>query len=162
VGQRQAPDRDRDEIDALPEGSRIRKAAAQALVQARPGHMEGHNTTAQWRGAAHALKRTLKRYKLPARCGFVRAGRRAAHQPPFWCARIFQGRRAAIRDSYRRKAHHVGFRTTRPSRQVPFHGKTAHGAVAPWEGKDALEQSSSEHRLRQAAEHLSRLIAAIA
>ena len=133
------------EIDALPEGSQDPLSfPRKPLVQGAPGHMEGHNTHgAVAVAAAYALKQTMERYKLPGTIAlsFGPAEEQLISRPFLVRAGYFKDADAAI-------LIHIGdnMRTTfglrnyaAISAKFTFHGKTAHGAVAPWEGKDALD-----------------------
>lgn len=133
------------EIDALPEGSQDPLSMPRKpLVQGAPGHMEGHNTHgAVAVAAAYALKRTMEQYKLPGTIAisFGPAEEQLISRPFLVRAGYFKDADAAI-------LVHIGdnMRTTYGYRnyaaisaKFTFHGKTAHGAVAPWEGRDALD-----------------------
>ena len=133
------------EIDALPEGSQDpRSFPRKPLVAGAPGHMEGHNTHgAVAIAAAHALKQTMERYNLPGTVAlsFGPAEEQLISRPFLVRAGYFKDADAAI-------LVHIGdnMRTTYGYRnyaaisaKFTFHGKTAHGAVAPWEGRDALD-----------------------
>src|SRR4051812_12177625 len=133
------------EIDALPEGSQDPQSMPRKpLVKGAPGHMEGHNTHgAVAIAAAHALKRTMERYKLPGTVAlsFGPAEEQLISRPFLVRAGYFKDADAAI-------LIHIGdnMRTTfgyrnyaAISAKFTFHGKTAHGAVSPWEGRDALD-----------------------
>jgi aminobenzoyl-glutamate utilization protein B len=133
------------EIDALPEGSQDPQSMPRKpLVAGAPGHMEGHNTHgAVAVAAAHALKRTMERYKLPGTVAisFGPAEEQLISRPFLVRAGYFKDADAAILihigDNMRTT---FGFRNYAAiSAKFTFHGKTAHGAVAPWEGKDALD-----------------------
>ena len=133
------------EIDALPEGSQDPASfPRKPLVAGAPGHMEGHNVHgAVAVAAAHALKKTMERYKLPGTVAisFGPAEEQLISRPFLVRAGYFKDADAAI-------LVHIGdnMRTTfglrnyaAISAKFTFHGKTAHGAVAPWEGRDALD-----------------------
>ncbi len=133
------------EIDALPEGSQDPKSMPRKpLVQGAPGHMEGHNTHgAVAVAAAHALKLTMERYKIPGTVAisFGPAEEQLISRPFLVRAGYFKDADAAvlihIGDNMRTT---FGFRNYAAiSAKFTFHGKTAHGAVAPWEGRDALD-----------------------
>jgi aminobenzoyl-glutamate utilization protein B len=133
------------EIDALPEGSQAPDSMPRKpLVPGAPGHMEGHNTHgAVAVAAAYALKRTMERYNLPGTVAvsFGPAEEQLISRPFLVRAGYFKDVDAAILihigDNMRTT---FGFRNYAAiSAKFTFHGKTAHGAVAPWEGKDALD-----------------------
>ncbi len=133
------------EIDALPEGSQTPGSIERKpLIKGAPGHMEGHNTHgAVAIGAAHALKRVMERYKLPGTVAisFGPAEEQLVSRPFLVRAGLFKDADAAI-------LIHIGenFSTgygllnyAAISAKFTFHGKTAHGAVNPWEGRDAVD-----------------------
>ncbi len=133
------------EIDALPEGSQTPGSIQRKpLVPGAPGHMEGHNTHgAVVVGAAHAIKRTMERYKLPGTIAlsFGPAEEQLISRPFLVRAGYFKDADAAI-------LIHIGDSLgtgfglqnyAAISAKFTFHGKTAHAAVAPWEGRDALD-----------------------
>src|SRR3954469_24161903 len=133
------------EIDALPEGSQTPGSIERKpLVKGAPGHMEGHNTHgAVAVGAAYAVKRVMERYKLPGTISisFGPAEEQLVSRPFLVRAGLFKDADAAI-------LIHIGenFSTgyglqnyAAISAKFTFHGKTAHGAVNPWEGRDAVD-----------------------
>src|SRR5262249_5281738 len=133
------------EIDALPEGSQTPGSIPRKpLVPGAPGHMEGHNTHGGVAvGAAHAIKRTMERYNLPGTVvlSFGPAEEQLVSRPFLVRAGYFKDVDAAI-------LIHIGDNLGTAvglqnyaaiSAKFTFHGRTAHGAVAPWEGKDALD-----------------------
>ncbi len=133
------------EIDALPEGSQDPNSfPRKPLVAGAPGHMEGHNVHGSVAvAAAFALKQTMERYKLPGTVAlsFGPAEEQLISRPFLVRAGYFKDADAAI-------LVHIGdnMRTTfglrnyaAISAKFTFHGKTAHGAVAPWDGRDALD-----------------------
>ncbi|HKA43852.1 MAG TPA: amidohydrolase [Burkholderiales bacterium] len=133
------------EIDALPEGSQTPGSIPRKpLVSGAPGHMEGHNTHGGVAvGAAYALKRTMERYNLPGTVvlSFGPAEEQLISRPFLVRAGYFKDVDAAVLihlgDSL---GTAVGLQNYAAiSAKFTFHGRTAHGAVAPWEGKDALD-----------------------
>lgn len=133
------------EMDALPEGSQTPMSIERKpLVKGAPGHMEGHNTHgAVAVGAAYALKRVMERYKLPGTIAisFGPAEEQLVSRPFLVRAGLFKDADAAI-------LLHIGenFATgsgllnyAAISAKFTFHGKTAHGAVNPWDGRDAVD-----------------------
>ncbi len=133
------------EIDALPEGSQTPGSIARKpLVQGAPGHMEGHNTHgAVAIGAAHAVKQVMERYRLPGTVAisFGPAEEQLVSRPFLVRAGLFKDADAAI-------LIHIGdnFGTgygllnyAAISAKFTFHGRTAHGAINPWEGRDAVD-----------------------
>src|SRR6266571_5250597 len=114
------------------------------LVQGAPGHMEGHNTHgAVAVGAAYAIKQLMQRYKIPGTVAlsFGPAEEQLVSRPFLVRSGLFKDTDAAI-------LIHIGdnFSTgygilnyAAISAKFTFHGKTAHGAVNPWEGRDAVD-----------------------
>jgi len=133
------------EIDALPEGSQDPHSfPRKPMVAGAPGHMEGHNVHgAVAVAAAHALKQTMERYNLPGTVAisFGPAEEQLISRPFLVRAGYFKDADAAIlvhiADNMRTTFGYRNYAAI--SAKFTFHGKTAHGAVAPWEGKDALD-----------------------
>ncbi len=133
------------EIDALPGGSqKPMDFEHHPLVPGAPGHMEGHNThgglTA---GAAFAVKETMQRYNIP---GTVSISLGPAEEELI--SRPYIVRAGYFKDVDAIIYVHIGdqFATgyglanyASISADFTFHGKTAHGAVDPWDAKDALD-----------------------
>jgi aminobenzoyl-glutamate utilization protein B len=133
------------EIDALPGGSQTPDVFThKPLVDGAPGHMEGHNTHAGVASAAaFAIKETLEKYHLP--------GTIAVHMGPAeeeLGSRPFVVRAGYFKDVDAAVYLHIGDNFTTGaglqnyaaiSTRFTFHGKTAHGAVDPWDGKNALD-----------------------
>src|SRR3954469_21116382 len=133
------------EIDALPEGSQTPGSIPRKpMIPGAPGHMEGHNTHgAVAVAAAYALKKTMERYKLP---GTIALSFGPAEEQLI--SRPFLVREGYLKDADAAILVHIGDSLATGyglqnyaaiSAKFTFHGKTAHGAVAPWEGKDALD-----------------------
>ncbi len=133
------------EIDALPGGSQTPgEFTHKPLVAGAPGHMEGHNTHGGVAtAAAFAVKQVLERYHLPGTVAvnFGPAEEEIASRPFIVRAGYFKDVDAAI-------YLHIGDNFTTGwglqnyaaiSSKFTFHGKTAHAAVDPWDGKDALD-----------------------
>jgi len=133
------------EVDALPGGSQTPdEFTHKPLVAGAPGHMEGHNTHAGVAtAAAFAVKRTMEKYHLPGTVAvnFGPAEEALGSRPFIVRAGSFKDVDAAI-------YVHIGenFNTgwglqnyAAISTRFTFHGKTAHGAVDPWDGKNALD-----------------------
>ncbi|HEY8579690.1 MAG TPA: amidohydrolase, partial [Beijerinckiaceae bacterium] len=133
------------EMDALPEGSQTPMSIPRKpLVEGAPGHMEGHNTHAGVAlGALFALKKVMEEQKLP--------GTLALSLGPTeeqLASRPFLVRAGYLKDVDAAIVLHIGDNFTigwglqnyAPiSATFTFHGKTAHGAVNPWDGKDAVD-----------------------
>jgi aminobenzoyl-glutamate utilization protein B len=133
------------EVDALPGGSQTPlDFEHHPLVPGAPGHMEGHNTHGGVATtAAFAVKQTMERYHLP--------GTVAVHFGPAEEAlgsRPFVVRAGYFKDVDAAIYLHIGenFATgwglqnyAAIGTKFTFHGKTAHGAIDPWDGKNALD-----------------------
>src|SRR3954470_905743 len=133
------------EIDALPEGSQTPGSIPRKpLIPGAPGHMEGHNTHgAVAAGAAYAVKRTMERYNIP---GTVAVSFGPAEEQLI--SRPFLVREGYFKDADAAILIHIGDNLATGfglqnyaaiSARFTFHGKSAHGAVAPWDAKDALD-----------------------
>ena len=133
------------EVDALPEGSQTPGSIERKpLIPGAPGHMEGHNTHAGVAvGAAVALKQTMERYKIPGTVAvsFGPAEEQLVSRPFLVRAGLFRDADAAI-------LVHIGsnlgtgyglMNYAAISATFTFRGKTAHGAVDPWNGRDAVD-----------------------
>src|ERR1700722_10678352 len=133
------------EIDALPGGSQTPlEFARKPLVAGAPGHMEGHNTHGGVASAAaFAVKQTMMRYNIPGSViiSLGPAEEQIISRPYIVRAGYFKDVDAII-------YLHIGdqFATgyglanyASISADFSFHGKTAHGAVDPWDAKDALD-----------------------
>jgi aminobenzoyl-glutamate utilization protein B len=133
------------EIDALPEGSQTPGSIARKpLVAGAPGHMEGHNTHGGVAtGAAFAVKTIMERDKLPGTIivSFGPAEEQLISRPFLVRAGYFKDVDAAL-------IIHIGDNLDTGyglqnyaaiSAKFTFHGKTAHGANNPWDGKDAVD-----------------------
>jgi aminobenzoyl-glutamate utilization protein B len=133
------------EIDALPGGSQTPgDFTHKPLVAGAPGHMEGHNTHgAVATAAAYAVRQTMERYHLPGTVAvnFGPAEEEIASRPFIVRAGYFKDVDAVI-------YLHIGYNFetgsglqnySAISTKFTFHGKTAHAAVDPWDGKDALD-----------------------
>jgi aminobenzoyl-glutamate utilization protein B len=113
-------------------------------IDGAPGHMEGHNTHgAVATAAAFAVKQVMDRDHLPGTVGinFGPAEEEIASRPFIVRAGSFKDVDAVI-------YLHIGDNFTTGwgiqnyaaiSEKFAFHGKTAHAAVDPWDGKDALD-----------------------
>ena len=114
------------------------------MVQDAPGHMEGHNTHGGVASmAAFAVKQVMQRYNLPGTVAisFGPAEEQLASRPFIVRAGYFKDVDAIIylhiRDSL---ATGYGVQNYAAISSIfTFHGKTAHGAVNPWDGKDAVD-----------------------
>jgi aminobenzoyl-glutamate utilization protein B len=133
------------EIDALPGGSQTPGSIERKpLVVGGPGHMEGHNTHAGVSiGAAYAVKLVMQRYNIP---GSVAISLGPAEEQ--LVSRPYLVRAGLFKDADVAVLLHIGDNLSTSygltsyaaiSAKFNFHGKTAHGAVNPWDGKDAVD-----------------------
>ena len=133
------------EIDALPGGSQTPgEFARKPMVQDGPGHMEGHNTHGGVAAmAAFAVKQVMARHSIPGTVAlsFGPAEEQLASRPFLVREGYFKDVDAIIY-LHIRDTLNTGFGVgnyAAISSVFTFHGKTAHAAVAPWEGKDAVD-----------------------
>src|SRR5215472_15901871 len=133
------------EVDALPGGSQTPGTnERKPLVKNGPGHMEGHNTHGGVAAmAAFAVKTVMQRHNIPGTVAisFGPAEEQIASRPFIVRAGYFKDVDAIIylhiRDSL---ATGYGLQNYAAISAIfTFHGKTAHGAVNPWDGKDAVD-----------------------
>ncbi len=133
------------EMDALPEGSQTPGSIPRKpLVEGAPGHMEGHNVMAAVAvGAAHAVKKTMEQHKMP---GTIVISIGPAEEQ-------LMSRPYLVRDGYFKDVdaavltHIADSSATGHGLQnyaligakFTFKGRTAHGGVNPWDGKDAVD-----------------------
>ena len=133
------------EYDAIASGSQVAGATEHKPVAVGgPGHAEGHNTNAAlWIGSAYALKQTIDQYHLQ---GTIKLFSAPAEEQGI-------SRPYFVRDGYFKDVDvafhaHVGsdLSTSYGPRQYAvmsveyeFSGKTAHAAVSPWTGLNALD-----------------------
>jgi aminobenzoyl-glutamate utilization protein B len=133
------------EVDALQEGSQTPNVFDhKPLVDGAPGHMEGHNTHGGVATtAAFAVKEAMQRMNIPGTVvvSFGPAEEQILSRPFLVRAGYFKGVDAAI-------ILHIGDNSSTGyglqnyaaiSSKFTFHGRTAHGAVNPWDGKDAVD-----------------------
>jgi aminobenzoyl-glutamate utilization protein B len=133
------------EIDALPGGSQTPDVMEhKPVVAGAPGHMEGHNTHgAVATAAAFAVKQVMEKYKLPGSVAisFGPSEETLISRPYIVRAGYFKDADAAL-------YLHIGYDLATGyglanyaaiSSTFTFHGKTAHAAVDPWDGKDAVD-----------------------
>jgi aminobenzoyl-glutamate utilization protein B len=133
------------EIDALPGGSQAPlNIDHKPLVNGAPGHMEGHNTHAGVAiGAAYAVKQAMQRFNIPGSIAisFGPAEEQIVSRPFLVRAGLFGNADVAlllhIQDSLAAGYGLMNYAAI--SAKFDFHGKTAHGAVDPWNGKDAVD-----------------------
>ena len=133
------------EIDALPGGSQTPGTyERKPMVKDGPGHMEGHNTHGGVASAAaFAVKQVMQRHNLPGTVAisFGPAEEQLGSRPFIVRAGYFKDVDAIIylhiQDTL---ATGYGVQNYAAISSIfTFHGKTAHGAVNPWDGKDAVD-----------------------
>jgi aminobenzoyl-glutamate utilization protein B len=133
------------EMDALPNGSQTPVSIERKpLIKGAPGHMEGHNThPAIAVGAAYAVKQAMERYGIPGSVAISLgpAEEQIISRPYLVRAGQFKDADVAIllhiADNF---SAGVGFQNYAAiSAKFTFHGKQAHGAINPWDGKDAVD-----------------------
>jgi aminobenzoyl-glutamate utilization protein B len=133
------------EIDALPGGSQAPlNIDHKPLVTGAPGHMEGHNTHAGVAiGAAYAVKQAMQRFNIPGSVAisFGPAEEQIVSRPFLVRAGLFGNADVAILlhigDTFAAGYGLMNYAAI--SSKFTFHGKSAHGAVDPWNGKDAVD-----------------------
>jgi aminobenzoyl-glutamate utilization protein B len=133
------------EIDALPGGSQAPLSIDhKPLVNGAPGHMEGHNTHAGVViGAAYAVKQAMQRFNIPGSVAisFGPAEEQIVSRPFLVRAGLYGNADVAlllhIGDSLAAGYGLMNYAAI--SAKFDFHGKSAHGAVDPWNGKDAVD-----------------------
>ena len=133
------------EMDALPEGSQTPGSIPRKpLVEGAPGHMEGHNVMgAVGVGAAFAVKKAMEQFKIP---GTIVLSIGPAEEQ-------LMSRPYLVRDGYFKDVDaailtHVADGSATGyglqnyaliGAKFTFKGRTAHGGVNPWDGKDAVD-----------------------
>ncbi len=133
------------EVDALQEGSQTPNVFDhKPLIDGAPGHMEGHNTHGGVATtAAFAVKEAMQRFNIPGTVvvSFGPAEEQVLSRPFLVRAGYFKDVDAAI-------ILHIGDNSSTGyglqnyaaiSSKFTFHGRTAHGAINPWDGKDAVD-----------------------
>lgn len=133
------------EVDALPGGSQAAGTwERKPLVKGGPGHMEGHSTHGGVASAAaFAVKQVMQRFNIPGTVAisFGPAEEQLASRPFLVRAGYFKDVDAIIylhiQDSFGTGYGVQNYAAI--SSIFTFHGKTAHGAVNPWDGKDAVD-----------------------
>src|SRR3989441_1537926 len=133
------------EVDALPEGSQTPGVIdRKPLVEGAPGHMEGHNTMgAVAVGAAFAVKRAMEQFNIP---GSIAISLGPAEEQVM--SRPYLVRDGQYRDVDAAIILHIGDNLGTGyglqnyaliGAKFTFTGKTAHGSVNPWDGRDAVD-----------------------
>jgi aminobenzoyl-glutamate utilization protein B len=133
------------EMDALPGGSQTPGSIERKpLIPGAPGHMEGHNTHPGVAiGAAYAVKQAMQRHNIQ---GSIAISLGPAEEQII--SRPYLVRAGLFKDSDIAILLHIGdnfaagyglINYAAISAKFTFHGKTAHGAINPWDGKDAVD-----------------------
>jgi len=133
------------EMDSLPEGSQTPGSIPRKpLVEGAPGHMEGHNVMAAVAvGTAHVVKKAMEQFKIP---GTIVVSIGPAEEQ-------LMSRPYLVRDGYFKDVDaaiitHIGdtlgtsyglLNDALIGAKFNFKGRTAHGGVNPWDGKDAVD-----------------------
>jgi aminobenzoyl-glutamate utilization protein B len=134
------------EGDALPNCSQMPGVVEEKPIVAggAPGHAEGHNTNmAVMIGGAVAAKNAMEKEKIPGtiKVYFAPAEEQGIPRPYFLRDGYFDGVDAVFHP-------HVMAEFSAPygilqyaviSVEFIFHGKSVHSAIAPWEGRNALD-----------------------
>lgn len=133
------------DFDALPEGSQtLGSIPRKPLVEGAPGHMEGHNVMAAVSvGAAHAVKRAMEQFKIPGTIAisFGPAEEQLMSRPYIVREGYFKDVDAAI-ITHIADGSATGYGLQNYAligAKFNFKGRTAHGGVNPWDGKDAVD-----------------------
>src|SRR5215472_7847487 len=133
------------EVDALPGGSQTPgEFERKPLLAGAPGHMEGHNTHGGVASmAAFAVKEVMARDHIAGTIAisFGPAEEQLASRPFIVRAGYFKDVDAIIY-LHIGPVLATGYGLTNYaaiSSIFTFHGKTAHGAINPWDGRDAVD-----------------------
>jgi aminobenzoyl-glutamate utilization protein B len=147
------------EFDALPGVSNQAAPRKEARVVGAPGHACGHNLFGvAAAGAAVAAKRVLEGHGLSGTIRFFGCPAEETVIGKVYMARdgVFDGLDACL-DWHPATETGVDFSHTRAmnSFTVEFFGKTAHGAVDPWNGRSALDAVElMNHAVNMLREHV--------
>ena len=133
------------EMDSLPEGSQTPGSIPRKpLVEGAPGHMEGHNVNAAVAvGAAHAVKKAMEQFKIPGTIvvSIGPAEEQVMSRPYLVRDGYFKDVDAAI-ITHIADGSATGYGLLNYAligAKFTFKGRTAHGAVNPWDAKDAVD-----------------------
>jgi aminobenzoyl-glutamate utilization protein B len=147
------------EFDALPGISQKVQTTREALVAGAPGHGCGHNLFgAASLGAASAIKDLLAAGKLK---GTIRFYGTPAEESVG--GKVYMSREGLFKDVDVMLAWHPADRTVADNNSsqaivdfiVEFHGKTAHAAFDPWDGKSAADAAEAfVHGVNLLREHV--------
>lgn len=133
------------DFDALPEGSQTPGSIPRKpLVDGAPGHMEGHNVmAAAVVGAAHAVKKAMEQHNISGTIAlsFGPAEEQLMSRPYLVREGYFKDADAAI-ITHIADSSGTGYGLQNYAligAKFTFKGRTAHGGVNPWDGKDAVD-----------------------
>ena len=133
------------EMDSLPEGSQTPGSIPRKpLVEGAPGNMEGHNVNAAVAvGAAHAVKKAMEQFKIPGTIvvSIGPAEEQVMSRPYLVRDGYFKDVDAAI-ITHIADGSATGYGLLNYAligAKFTFKGRTAHGAVNPWDAKDAVD-----------------------
>ena len=157
------------EMDSLPEGSQTPGSIPRKpLVEGAPGHMEGHNVNAAVAvGAAHAVKKAMEQFKIPGTIvvSIGPAEEQVMSRPYLVRDGYFKDVDAAI-ITHIADGSATGYGLLNYAligAKFTFKGRTAHGAVNPWDAKDAVDAVElMDIGFDKLREHLSPLTVATA
>jgi aminobenzoyl-glutamate utilization protein B len=133
------------EYDANPSNSQKSGVThREEIVPNAPGHCEGHNLNgAVMVCAAIAIRYAMERQKLPGTLKIFGASaeEQLLSRPYFVRDGLFDDVDVAFHDHIHDffKADYGLIQSAAVSADFTFHGETAHAAVSPWKGRDALD-----------------------
>lgn len=133
------------EYDANPSNSQKSGVAEHAeIVPGAPGHCEGHNTNAAVMvTSALAIRYAMEKHGLPGtlRIFGASAEEQLLSRPYFVRDGLFDDIDLAFHDHIldRFGTDYGLIQSAAISAEFTFHGEAAHAAVAPWQGRDALD-----------------------
>ena len=133
------------EYDANPSNSQKSGIAERAeIVPGAPGHCEGHNTNAAVMiASALAIRHAMEKFALPGTLKIFGASaeEQLLSRPYFVRDGLFDDVDLAFHDHVldRFGTDYGVIQSAAISAEFTFHGETAHAAVSPWKGRDALD-----------------------
>ena len=133
------------EFDANPSNSQKSGVTERAeIVPGAPGHCEGHNTNAAVMiTAALAVRYAMERFRLPGTLKIFGASaeEQLLSRPYFVRDGLFDDVDIAFHDhtSDEFKGDYGVIQSAAVSAEFTFQGETAHAAMSPWKGRDALD-----------------------
>jgi len=133
------------EYDANPSNSQKAGVAERAeIVPGAPGHCEGHNTNAAVMiSSALAIRYAMEKFGLPGTLKIFGASaeEQLLSRPYFVRDGYFDDVDLAFHDHVLDEfgTDYGMMQSAAISAEFTFHGETAHAAVSPWKGRDALD-----------------------